>query len=995
MKFEIIHLSDFHINRSFDYKKYVRSIIDSIIFEDDENLSKKIAICITGDLANSGSYKQYEIFDNFLKELRENIEQRGREAIIYFVPGNHDIYLEESEERIKSINEAINKNEFDVLLEQDIENMKPFFKLSSKYGIFDENKFVSIKKIDIDGEIVQFNLLNTACLSLRTKDDKEKHFIPLDLLSFDANNSFFNITLMHHSNEWFTEECEYKLDDILNNSSMYLYGHQHKQNYIEKEGSLGFLATEVKIDNHNWLPFKIFLLNFENSIIRSLNVNYNYDLRKYIRQNEVDAKIFERQKRDSIISYYKFKKELEDSDRLFVMPTASINNGEKTISDLKELILYIKSNKYVKLQGYSRGGKTTLLKRICLQLLKENYYILYVKNTGLISNNFENSIKHIFSDNYDRLTFEAFLQEKRERKVIVFDEGAILKEEKYRQFIKECTNNFEMVIFTNDLLFKGGKEIIYENSLDDFKNIKIEPFTLFQRNLLVEKYAELYNQKDNVEIIIKCLESVINNDTFIDLTNPENLSQLLDNLIKNRLYEERNTMSSFSIIYENNIINSIRSNIKESCTDASFNIITKIAYFMYKKEKECYKITLNDIEEIFTLMKEEFGYNINKLEFVQMLITSRIMKEENEVYQFTRNSYYSYFVAQNIVNMMQNDPQYMDDIINLTDNIVFGNYSDILMFIAYLSKNRIFFENIMKYINDYIKSWKKLSFDSKNHYILERIIKDGSMYSDDFESTDQHNKRRDNDERKHIEFEERSTNEEKYKEVSKDSFYEAIKVLKLIEVLSKGINGYGGLINVELRRKMVEATKDGLYCLIYKVFDFSNEEYDDLYLELAKENDKQEEHKKINPEKLSKIITNIFYRALTNFSLNLFICICNVMASPYSLRIINDIPDKDENGNLIFDNVLFKAIYYERNGKETAFISYLEKIYDDIKNVDYKKMMNKVFYLFVITSSISSDNIEKMSKIMKLDKRNILVLKPNVKNKIAKLTNKIDEKILD
>ena len=97
--------------------------------------------------------------------------------------------------------------------------------------------------------------------------------------------------------------------------------------------------------------------------------------------------------------------------------------------------------------------------------------------------------------------------------------------------------------------------------------------------------------------------------------------------------------------------------------------------------------------------------------------------------------------------------------------------------------------------------------------------------------------------------------------------------------------------------------------------------------------------------------------------------------------------DFDENGKLIFDNVLFKSIYYERYGNEEKFVDYIDLVYENIKTKDQKHLINRIFALFTITSKISKENIDHCCSLMKIDK-NKLLAKNNELNKILKINNK-------
>lgn len=1008
MRVEFVHLSDFHIDKNFDYRGYTSKILKSIVYDKSKTMSNKIILCITGDLTKSGSKNQFQVFDQFLEYLKQELSKKEKELIIYFVPGNHDIFIPDGDERKAKVEEAILKRQYDLLLQEDLDNMNAFFEFAKKYNLFIKNKLVDNQILEIEEKKIQFNLLNTAPFSLRTKDDKEKHYIPVDLLMYDVDCVDFNITLMHHSNEWFVEECEYPLDDLLDASTFYLFGHQHKKHIIIKENSRGFLATEVNYYNLGKSTFNIYLLDIDESNLRPINVEYNELEKEYIRHKDINSRIYplklNKNKKYNLFYDINNKVELDNKklnlDEIFVMPLLTLDNGEKIIVNYENLIDYINKNKFVNIQGYPRGGKSTLLRKIYNEYIKSEKYVFYLNNLSNITNNYDMSLKHIFTDNYKCLEFDGFLQEIKENKILIIDDPSILRDDKHIKFLEYCIDIFEIIVFTTDFIYENRKEIINENCINGVKKIKIEPFTMKQRQVLIQNIANIYNQGDKFLEISKCLESVINNDFFVDLTNPDNLVCLVDNLIRHRMYEERDTKDSFSVMFSHNIITKVRNNIGNREVDASLKLLENIAYKMFKKDKECYKISVNEISLIINEEKENWGYTIKVVNFLNMIRNSKLMNEENDSYQFTKNSYYSYFVAKYLTNKFNKYEEIKEDINKLTSNITFGNYGDILLFIAYLNNNDMFFENILNNINELTKDWKQVSFDKKNHYILEKKAKEGTLFQEKFENRYDHVNRIDKKEREILKKYEDEKIDDKYqKKDSDEEFNKAIKVMKLLEILSKGINGYSGIINVSQRRKMINASQSGLYKLIYKVFDFSKLEYDEVCEEIDNNETKKIEEKnktKIDdielPDKVRKMVINILYEAFSFFTLNVLISIANLMVSSNSITIINEIKDYDENKTLIFDNVLFKLICYERYGKQDKFVEYFMSIFKDVKNNDYRNMLLRIFRLFVITSEISVSNIEKICSTAKIDKSIILKLNPNNKEKINALVTKVKSK---
>lgn len=1001
MKYEIIHLSDFHVRDNFNYELMVEKIIDSLLFEDIE-ICDTVFLCITGDVAFSGQKKQYMIFDNFLEKLSCKLNENNKKMEVLVVPGNHDIQLnkEEIDTRHDIIRGALDNNDFENEIKKDINNMKHFFSFSKKYGCFNDDKFISIKEFELNGKRIKFNLLNTACFSSIKKDDKNQHYInPEKLDQINFNDDDINITLMHHSHEWFDEKCQFKIEEICKLSSFYLLGHSHKIDTYITDNGLGFINTEMIPVKISESKYSIFLLDIDNDRLEQFKVEYDNIEQKFVRREDsnhthIFSKII---KLHNLNYYHNYKNENSkividneefDFDKLFVFPLISTED-DLIINNEDELFEFIYENKIIFLDGLSGSGKTTLSKKIFNSFLEKEKTILFVNNAQLITNNYNKSLKNVFLDNYNKRSFDSFLQLKREEKVIIFDGINIYRNEKLRKFIENCLKDFDIVILGSNNMYGTRKELFDDRILFEAKKIKIESFSRRQRRDLIEKISKIYDQLDKIELINNCVESTFVDETFVNLSSPDNLSMLIKHIVKEKYYEERDTKDSFTIIFENNIVNKIKRCVGDSKVEDALILLREIAYFMFNKERNiCYFIDYNDILFVFNKCKSEWGIELDIEYLYSFLKDSKIMKLSNNMYSFTRNSYFAYFIAKYIVDGINSGEDYSRDIKKLLDSITFGNYSDVLLFIAYFNHSSVFFAKIIDDIENITKLWTKISFDSKNHYILNRIVKEGFIASEIYENKEQYDKRRDRQERKYLKAKENQLNEKLYNQSEKDNGIEDIlKVIKLIEILSKGISGYKHLINKTKRTEMLSIVINNILKVIYKVFDLSNEEYEEFYNEIK--NKIISKKPNVLQNEIEKQITNMLYDLISTFSLNIITGMSNIFVTKNSVEIIDLIKDFDEKNDLIFDNVLIKCICFERYGNEEKFIDYILKVYERLKTHDQRNMIKRILYHFIVTKSINYRKIEMLCSKLCLKKDKILSLNPDV----ARITNNLTKKI--
>ena len=138
---------------------------------------------------------------------------------------------------------------------------------------------------------------------------------------------------------------------------------------------------------------------------------------------------------------------------------------------------------------------------------------------------------------------------------------------------------------------------------------------------------------------------------------------------------------------------------------------------------------------------------------------------------------------------------------------------------------------------------------------------------------------------------------------------------------------------------------------------------------------KMRQEKKNNdsyPKQLHYFV-NRLYDFLTTFSLNLCTIIAQSIASKEAMDFVKEIPHYDENGKVIFNNALFKLTCFERYGEQDIFVPYFLEIYEKLSIIQ-KKIVNRIFNLFIITSPISLANLDKCVSIAELNKTRLLAL---------------------
>lgn len=986
MVVKIIQLSDFHLTTQTNVKEIFESMKESLLYEYGKS-EDEVLLCVPGDLTKQAEADEFENFELFLYMIEELFDSEGKHLNIYLVPGNHDINLTGQDNSVRSKEiESFLKNKNMDFLNGEESKMKDFFALSNKYDLFKANKYVDYKYLDIQDKKIKINLLNTAFFSTKDYKDKERHYIDSTQISSSSEKYDYEITIMHHSSEWFEYNSKQYIDKLLNKSDFYLYGHEHKQTKIRKnESSMGFLSGKIDdgTDRNDSSKFFIHFLEIKsilNTNLQTYSFSYKNESNKFILTSTQPATYNINSKNIKHNKYYELFENIEverdkyDLINFFVMPTIRIKSSEdyKYIKVFEDLTKFINDNKYVAIEAGQKCGKTTLIERLFIYYYEMNNYCVFINGKDIRAN-YLSTLKSALDDNYSNLSFEEFTQAKKENKILLIDDFEIDDEEKINKFIIESSKHFSKIIISHNDCYFNRKTLLALESNSNFKNIVIERFSLKQRKELIENFISQSDDQQNIDIQIieKCLETILSKDIFFDMTSPFYLAILIKKIVSEKLYEERDVANSFSIVFESNILNMIRENCGNNKSDDYLNLFKELSYILYgKKNKNSYIITYDDINKAYEICKNDWGLKENFHDVLGKIIKTKIIIEYENDYKFSEKSYYSYFVAKQLNSLKNQGVDISKEIVFLANNISYGNYTDILLFLAYINENVEFFDNIMNEISKISESWEGLSFDNKNSIILQKMIDKNIDIGKYYESKKDHEERLDKAETKRIEIETKENNEV----TIRDNDYDAdlnnkIKLLRLLEILAKGVNGYVTVLKQKKKEEIIECIGSNLYKFIFSMFSITSDEYDD-FSNSIKETFKSKGKSIPSKEKMDEFVIKGLYNIMETFSLNIMTYIASFSNSKKVIDIIEKIPDYDNNGKLIFNNVLFKFVYLERYGNQNKFVSYLQKVYKDINN-NYKNIINRIFMMFIITSPMSHFNIDRCSSITNISKKTI------------------------
>lgn len=531
MKIAILHLSDMHID-SDNYQwlmKKTRQIVSAVW--NDFSECGKIIIVVSGDIAYSGKKEQYDYAKDFFKALLKEFAQKklGNTELdnkIICVPGNHDCNFGIDDNARKMLLASLRSNAgmVDNSVYDVISAVQNDFKEFAKNAMIDKGFILSINNnvtVNVGDKTILFRLYNTAWMS-SLKEEQNSIVMPLEMINSESIDADLVISLFHHNYSWITPSCDDNKNrfrkHIMKTSNMVLYGHEHTpsssqvMDHYESEivneiegGALCFSRSGcTRASSFNSI---ILDLDLYECIVQSFDYNdgiYSKKKERLVNLNR-ERKMDEfRHDADFLKSLKKMSIPIHNSENVkmtlnefFVYPDLErINTKQlKVDEDFTDSSSIIEDTQYqlVMLEGDDQCGKTSLLNMYYLRFVDKYMYPILIKGKNLINDNLDKIIGKAFNEQYCSEDQEKYLQNNKERKILLVDnlDESKLNDTNKKRIIDQFLNRFNKVIITT----KENENVASSYFLMEKKNTlaaRIKPLGHVKRNELVKKFYTTY-----------------------------------------------------------------------------------------------------------------------------------------------------------------------------------------------------------------------------------------------------------------------------------------------------------------------------------------------------------------------------------------------------------------------------------------------------------------------------------------------------------------------
>ena len=744
MKTALVQISDIHISRSNDFiisrvKHFVAATKDVI------NECQRVVFVLAGDIVNTGQKVEYEFAQKFFQDIEEGLKKEAAqiEAFDYIiVPGNHDCYLPETEEKtiregIISLcknNDVIDNSEY-IKLFMDVQS--DFWNFYSDMTNDSDVPFVSKQKvINLSEELsLEFHLYNSSLLSLR-KEIVGSLIIPENyfLTSTDFKQNKIIISVFHHNTGWLcpnTNNNNKKQFEthLFNNSNIIICGHEHEQEtktLSEFTGNSEVLYFEGGAFQYGKKSeFNILVIDSEKLDITCYNFNYqhyenNPSLNHYTPVSLPSKSI--KAKNHKFVLNKSFQDELNRMN----IPIKLSNKPDLNLTDIyvypdlepilnsidvyaqyvdaSELTLESINMRTIFIEGEAQSGKSSLLNMIFLASYKRGMYPILIKGKEIDSEHTANILEKKFKRQYDidTMPYELYKQQPKESKMLIIDnfDDCILNNETRKNVLQKLELHYGTIIIslkeTLDI-----RTLAYSGKSGEFvKQYKILSFGSVKRNELIEKWVRLQadpqlTDQRYIEREVKVLFDQMTNllgEQFIT-PYPVFLLSLLQSLSKTfEPFQIEQTY--YAYCYNSLILFSIQSTGVDADTQKEYmNFLTELAYYMYDSDRK--KIKYKELDDFINKYKTKYLYKSSLDKTLKDFCDANILRVEDEiVYMFSYKYIFYYLVAQKLSTFVTKK-EGQEKVQSLCLEMHKEESANILIFLVYHSKNNDMIETLL------------------------------------------------------------------------------------------------------------------------------------------------------------------------------------------------------------------------------------------------------------------------------------------------------------
>ncbi|MDD2934015.1 MAG: metallophosphoesterase [Methylotenera sp.] len=744
MKFLLIHLSDIHIKSKDNLILNRAAQIASAMSGLDADIEGCILV-ITGDIAFSGQESEYALAESFISKVKDCLAKSVQIAEIQVVlaPGNHDCDFSSPNQVREIVISSLAKgsvgNVSAELAAQSLAVQDNYWKFSNRItGRTSENapseQLCCITQVNICDKTISFSAYNTAWMSQRNEIQGALHF-PIEFIPIEDTASDLVVSLFHHPYNWLESSNAREFRTLIErNSDLIMTGHEHESGqYVKTDRVIGntneYVEGAVLQDSRTQdSGFNAVLIDLEQEAQKFFNATWTgkiYEVHAVHATWQNFQRNKNRTRNEYVISatwinyltnpgagFTNSRKEQLELEDIFVEP----NLRELTrIDNLSQVIqLPIRGEQFwrrvidtphLAILGGESAGKTTLGKHLYSKFHAEGFVPITIPGAEFKvcdNDKIMKLVAKIVESQYSLAAVERYWQIESDKRVLLIDNYHLiaLNNKGNNELFKHLKKFFgRIVLLTHDLskVDELALEPGSQNPLASFIQFELQEFGNQLREELIERW---FTVGQEFSISTEQLENqVIETKRVMDAMLGRNLLPaypifILIILQQIEAHTNLNTSSgALGYLYEHLITTSLAKTAKRLDLDTAHAYLSEIANHMFNLRT--YRLNEPHMNEVHKKYCEDFKMDLRFDHIEKALINADLIANSGGIYSFKYKYCYYYFAARHLMGRLSTD-EGKEQLRRLAENVHKEEFANILVFLAYLSKDPIIIEEMLK-----------------------------------------------------------------------------------------------------------------------------------------------------------------------------------------------------------------------------------------------------------------------------------------------------------
>jgi hypothetical protein len=440
-------------------------------------------------------------------------------------------------------------------------------------------------------------------------------------------------------------------------------------------------------------------------------------------------------------------------DDIYVIPDIEIENLNE-FAGMKSARFLLQNPSCYIISGEEQQGKTSLLKYLYKELLKNSFLPIYIDATSIKKASSEHEISKALTEQYENLTFAEF--NKNQKAVILIDNiDEIPLNKRYKNKLLEEINS---ISDTNFATCHSSYNFVYGEipALDNHEHIEILSLGNKKREELVQKWISLGIEEsiEDNELYSKCdeLKSRLNIVIKKNIVPPKPIYVLMLLQMFEANAQLNLELTSYGHCYQQLIYQSFdKAKIDKRDFEKYLNVLTEFSWKIFLKEGN---LNSYELDLFFSEYSKKF-LPVEKDKVLKKLVGHSILSNDGIDTGFKYPYIYYFFVGKKIAESYRDSNETKKKIKLLLEKLHREDFANILIFITHHAKDSWVLNEIKTVLTSLFSDQKEATLDNKQlsfmsdfmKAIPELIIEQREIQSE----RDNHNDRLDEIERNTVE----------------------------------------------------------------------------------------------------------------------------------------------------------------------------------------------------------------------------------------------------